>query len=61
MKTFILYNAGCDIYEIEEFNPSIDWHQNEFQGTYSECLQEKMKKEEDDYRFNNFMPHLSNC
>ena len=61
MKTYICYNAGCDIYVIEIFNPSIDWHKNEFQGTYAECLQEKESQEQDAYRFNNCMPHLSHC
>jgi hypothetical protein len=61
MKTYICYNAGCDIYVIEKFNPSIDWHKNEFQGTYLECLKEKESQEQSAYRFNNCMPHLSHC
>jgi len=61
MKTYICYNAGCNIYEIEIFNPFIDWHKNEFQGNYAECLQEKESQEQDAYRFNNCMPHLSHC
>jgi len=61
MKIYICYNAGCDIYEIEKFNQSIDWHKKEFQGTYAECLKEKERQEQDAYRFNNCMPHLSHC
>ncbi len=59
LKTYICYNAGCDIYEIEPFNPNIDWHLTEFQGTYSECVSEKESNEQSSYRFNNCLPHLS--
>ena len=63
MKTveYICYNAGCDIYVVEKFNESIDWHKDEFIGTYEECVAEKQEQEEAAYRFNNCLPHLSNC
>lgn len=58
---YICYNAGSDIYLIEKFNPSIDWHKNEFQGTHKECIEEKQRQEHDSWRFNNCLPHLSHC
>jgi hypothetical protein len=61
MVTYICYDAGCDIYEVEKFDPLIDWHKNEFKGTFNECIKEKENREHEAYRFNNFLPHLSNC
>lgn len=60
-KTYICYNAGCDIYLVEPFNPSIEWHENEFQGTFAQCMEEKKRQEYAAYRFNNYLPHESNC
>ena len=37
MKTYITYNAGCNIWEIMPFDLSIDWHGTEFQGTFKDC------------------------
>jgi len=37
MKTYISFNAGCDIWEVEPFDATIDWHKVEFQGTLKEC------------------------
>ena len=39
-RLFIAYNAGCDIWELEPFNPSIEWHNKEYIGTYKECKNE---------------------
>lgn len=63
MKTdeYICYDAGCNIYVIEKFNPLIEWHNDEFIGTYEQCILEKETKEIDAYRFENCLPHLSNC
>lgn len=58
---YICYDAGCDIYVIERFNPAIEWHEDEFIGTYEQCLSEKEERENEAYRFNNCLPHLSNC
>lgn len=60
MKTFICYDAGCDIFEVEPFNPEIEWHKNEFQGTYEECLKEKEHNERFAYGFSNFLPAEGN-
>ena len=60
-KIYICYDAGCDIWVVEPFNVNIKWHQNEYQGTYKECLEEQQRNEYAAYRFNNYMPHLSNC
>ena len=37
---YIAFNAGCGIWEVERFNPSIEWHHSEYQGTKSECKRE---------------------
>ena len=36
-KTFITYNAGCGIWEVELFDATISWHNKEFKGTEIEC------------------------
>ena len=50
---FICYDAGCNIWNIERFNNSIELHKNEFQATYAECLKEKAFNEKRAYQFNN--------
>ena len=60
MNTYICYNAGSDIFEIEKFNPKIDWHNDEFKGTYSECVAEKESNEDSAYRFGNCLPANGN-
>ena len=40
MKTYITYNAGCDIWEVEPFDETIDWHNKVYQGTLEECNEE---------------------
>lgn len=37
---YIAHNAGCDIWEVCLFDEGIDWHHNEFQGTFEECEKE---------------------
>jgi len=37
MKTYIAFDAGCDIWEVELFDSSIDWHKEEFNGTFAEA------------------------
>jgi hypothetical protein len=34
---YIAYNAGCNIWEVEPFNPNIEWHKQEYQGTKEDC------------------------
>lgn len=58
---YICYNAGSGQYIVEEYNPNIEWHQEEFQGTYQECLLEAQSQEWEKYRFDNCLPHESNC
>lgn len=36
-KTYIAYNAGCNIWEIEPYDKNTDWHNKEFQGTKKDC------------------------
>lgn len=60
MKTFICYDAGCDIFEVEPFNPKIEWHKNEFQGSYAECLKEKEQNERFAYGFSHCLPAEGN-
>lgn len=60
MKQFICYDAGCDIFEVEPFNPKIVWHNNEFKGSYFECMQEKKIREEFAYGFSNCLPAAGN-
>jgi hypothetical protein len=56
MKTYITYNAGCNIWTVEEFNATIDWHNNEYQGTKAEC------EKEANYQMNEAgEPHYSNA
>ena len=43
MNTYITYNAGrphYPLWEVERFDSSIDWHRDEFRGTYAECKKE---------------------
>tara|TARA_R110002020_G_scaffold334555_2_gene549805 strand:- start:12555 stop:12749 length:195 start_codon:yes stop_codon:yes gene_type:complete len=37
MKTYIAFNSGCNIWEVEQFDNTTEWHKNEFKGTYKEC------------------------
>jgi hypothetical protein len=60
MKQFICYNAGCDIFEIVPYNQNIEWHQEEYKGTYNDCVKEKKMNECDSYLFNNFLPANGN-
>ena len=60
MKQFICYNAGCDIFEIEAYNAKIEWHQNEFRGSYKECEKEKELSEKFAYGFSNCLPAQGN-
>lgn len=47
MKTYITYDAGFNIWEVELFDAKIKWHNNEFQGTRKECeLEAKEQMEE---------------
>ena len=56
MKTYITYDAGCNIWEVEPFDSTIDWHNDEYQGTYAEC------KREANYQMNEAgQPHYSNA
>ena len=56
MKTYITYNAGCNIWVVEPFDSKVDWHKDEYQGTYAEC------KKEADYQMNNVgKPHYANA
>ena len=52
---FICYNAGCDIWNIERFDNSIEWHKNEYRSTYDECVIEKAYNEKRAYQFNNLI------
>ena len=40
MKKYIAYDAGCNIWIVEPFNATIDWHSEEFSGSLAECKQE---------------------
>ena len=37
MKTYITYDAGCNIWEVEPFDSTVNWHNDEYQGTFKEC------------------------
>lgn len=60
---FICWDAGCGIYDIDRYSAEIKWHNDAdvFHGTLAECLREKESKEIEVYRYNNCLPHLSNC
>ncbi len=56
MRTYISYNAGCDIWIVEDFNSKIDWHNHEFKGTKTECQKEA------NYQMKGFgQPHYPNA
>lgn len=59
-KLFICYDQGCNDFTVEPFNPSIDWHNNEFIGTYYECMREKGRNIYAAYRFSNDLPAEGN-
>ena len=44
MKTYITFNAGENIWEIEMLDLSIDWHSNCFQGSKKDCELEAENK-----------------
>ena len=46
MKTYIVFDAGCNIWEVKRFNPAIDWHNEQFKGTYKECTDEASRQME---------------
>ena len=54
MKTYITYDAGCNIWEVEPFDSKIDWHNDEYQGTYTEC------RKEANHQMNAGQPHYVN-
>ena len=37
MKTYITYDAGCNIWEVELLNKNIDWHLECYQGSKKDC------------------------
>ena len=47
MEIYILWNAGCDIMEIDVYNKDIEWHNDSdvFKGTKKECEKELKNRE----------------
>tara|TARA_R110002167_G_scaffold81296_5_gene222704 strand:- start:2391 stop:2600 length:210 start_codon:yes stop_codon:yes gene_type:complete len=54
-KSFITYNAGENIWEVEPFNSKIEWHNNEFKGSYEDCI------EESERQMTSRKPHYANA
>ena len=54
MKTYITFNSGCNIWEVEQFDSTIEWHKNEFKGSYKEC-----KKKANLEMYGSNKPHYS--
>ena len=51
MKTqYIAYDAGSNIWEVEKYNESVDWHKDQYTGTKKECEAEAQRQMNTDYR-----------
>jgi hypothetical protein len=42
--SYIIFDAGCGIWEAEPFDSSIDWHNDEWRGTKEEAEKEAEKR-----------------
>lgn len=47
---YIAYNAGCGIWEAEPFDKNIDWHNEVYKGTKSQCEQKVLSEMTKDHR-----------
>lgn len=52
----ITFHAGCGVWDVQPFDDKIEWHNDEYRGTYSEC-----KKEAIDQMNRAQMPHYPNA